>query len=83
MKAVTALLRESHTLNKAVTALFTSKAASLNKAVIVLWDTTALLRDPYCNTMYPVYGTWYHCHQGPLALPSAPALSTAMGFDAP
>ena len=47
-KAITALLRESHTLNKAVTALFTSKAAALNKAVIVLWHTTALLRDPHC-----------------------------------
>ena len=31
---------------KAVTALFTSKAASLNEAVIVLWHTNALLRDP-------------------------------------
>ena len=49
IKAVTALLRESHTLNKAVTAVFTSKAAARYKAVIVLRHTTALLRDPYCN----------------------------------
>ena len=42
------MLRKCHTLNKAVTALFTSKAASLDKAVMVLWHTTALLRDPYC-----------------------------------
>ena len=48
IKAVTALLRESHTLNKAVTAVFTSKAAARYKAVIVLRHTTALLRDPYC-----------------------------------
>ena len=47
IKAVTALLRESHTLNKAVTAVFTSKAAARYKAVIVLRHTTALLRDPY------------------------------------
>ena len=47
IKAVTALLRESDTINKAVTALISSEAASLNKAVIVLWHTTALLRDPY------------------------------------
>ena len=46
IKAVTALLRESHTLNKAVTAVFTSKAAARYKAVIVLRHTTALLRDP-------------------------------------
>ena len=45
-QAVTVLLREYHTLNKAGTALFTSKAASLNNATIVLWHTTALLRDP-------------------------------------
>ena len=25
-----------------------SKEASLNKAVVVLWHTTALVRDPYC-----------------------------------
>ena len=49
IKAVTALLRESHTLNKAVTAVFTSKAAARYKAVIVLRHTTALLRDPYCT----------------------------------
>ena len=49
IKAVTALLRESHTLNKAVTAVFTSKAAARYKAVIVLRHTTALLRDPYCK----------------------------------
>ena len=49
IKAVTALLRESHTLNKAVTAVFTSKAAARYKAVIVLRHTTALLRDPYCS----------------------------------
>ena len=51
IKAVTALLRESHTLNKAVTAVFTSKAAARYKAVIVLRHTTALLRDPYCSTI--------------------------------
>ena len=51
IKAVTALLRESHTLNKAVTAVFTSKAAARYKAVIVLRHTTALLRDPYCNAV--------------------------------
>lgn len=51
IKAVTALLRESHTLNKAVTAVFTSKAAARYKAVIVLRHTTALLRDPYCTTV--------------------------------
>ena len=49
INAVTALLRESHTLNKAVTAVFTSKAAARFKAVIVLRHTTALLRDPYCT----------------------------------
>ena len=48
IKAVTALVRESHTLKKAITALFTSKAAFLYKAVIVLWRTTALSRNPYC-----------------------------------
>ena len=55
IKAVTALLRESHTLNKAVTAVFTSKAAARYKAVIVLRHTTALLRDPYCifHTFFP------------------------------
>ena len=59
-KAVTALLRESHTLNKAVTALFTSKAAALNKAVIVLWHTTALLRDPHCSTVdTPTNGQYF------------------------
>ena len=42
----TALLRESHTLDKAETALFTSKASSLNKAVIVLWHTTAVIERP-------------------------------------
>ena len=47
IKAVGALLREHHTLNKAASALFTTKAASLNKAVIMLWHTD-LLRDPYC-----------------------------------
>ena len=51
IKAVTALLRESHALNKALTALFTSTAAARYKAVIVLWHTTALLRDPYCPDM--------------------------------
>ena len=39
-------MRESHTLNKAVTALFTSNAASLTKAVTALWHTTAFLRGP-------------------------------------
>jgi len=53
IKAVTALLRESHTLNKAVTAVFTSKAAARYKAVIVLRHTTALLRDPYCRCKMP------------------------------
>ena len=52
IKAVTALLRESHTLNKAVTAVFTSKAAARYKAVIVLRHTTALLRDPYCILLF-------------------------------
>ena len=56
IKAVTALLRESHTLNKAVTAVFTSKAAARYKAVIVLRHTTALLRDPYCIVFSP--GIW-------------------------
>ena len=55
IKAVTALLRESHTLNKAVTAVFTSKAAARYKAVIVLRHTTALLRDPYCNVFFSTY----------------------------
>ena len=47
IRAVTALLRECNTLNEAVIALFTSKAASPNKAVILPWHTTALLRDTY------------------------------------
>ena len=34
MKAVRALLRECHPLNKAVTGLFTAKAASLSKAAL-------------------------------------------------
>ena len=55
IKAVTALLRESHTLNKAVTAVFTSKAAARYKAVIVLRHTTALLRDPYCKRLCLVF----------------------------
>ena len=58
IKAVTALLRESHTLNKAVTAVFTSKAAARYKAVIVLRHTTALLRDPYC--IYIKYQIYWH-----------------------
>ena len=53
--AVTALLRESHPLNKPLTALFMSKAPALYKAVIVLQrHTTALLRGPYC-TLYEWY----------------------------
>ena len=43
---VTALLRECHTLIKGVTAQFTHKAASLDKAVIVLWHTTAVIERP-------------------------------------
>ena len=60
IKAVTALLRESHTLNKAVTAVFTSKAAARYKAVIVLRHTTALLRDPYCTSISPETHTRTH-----------------------
>ena len=60
IKAVTALLRESHTLNKAVTAVFTSKAAARYKAVIVLRHTTALLRDPYCTSKLVYQVPWYY-----------------------
>ena len=49
--AVTALLRESHTPNQVVTALFTNKAASLKKGVKALCHATALLRDQYCNSI--------------------------------
>ena len=46
IKTVTALLRESHTSNKAVTALFTTESASRKKAVILPWHTTTLLGEP-------------------------------------
>ena len=55
VEAVTALLRESHTPNKTVTVLFTSTAVSPSKAVMMLWQTTALLRDPYCNLLSPFF----------------------------
>ena len=67
IKAVTGLLRECHTLNKAVAALSSSKAASLNKAVILLWHTTALLRDPYCimnRSVRMVVNTQFHKFYG-------------------